>query len=353
MIVSIFLEVPLLLAVDRLPRAKTASAALFGMAAASLVGAFAIDAWMIAVALAMYSLASGLSCGIAQAALVDGDPDRREERMAEWTLAGELGDLAAPALLVIASVAGHGWRTAMIVAGGIAALSALSIGRLELPRADEELEEGAEGAEGAEGEEAERPRLRDALANRPLLLWLFACSLCGFLDEALVAFAALFVRDRLGGDLSVQSAVIAACTIGGALGLIAMPRALKRMQPLALLAICAAGSALSYGAWLMVRSIAGSIALMFVVGFFTSAHYPLVKAQAYRSLPERSALVNAVNALFNPIDLLIPLALGLTADRFGLIAALAVLALQPVLLFAIALGRLSGTRGDRSRAQRR
>ncbi len=48
-------------------------------------------------------------------------------------------------------------------------------------------------------------------------------------------------------------------------------------------------------------------------------------------------MLNAMAHIFTPLDIVTPLALGLVADRFGLPAALAVLLVQPIGLFGIAL----------------
>ena len=47
-------------------------------------------------------------------------------------------------------------------------------------------------------------------------------------------------------------------------------------------------------------------------------------------------MVNAMAHIFTPLDFLLPLLLGLVADRFGLLPALAVLIAQPVGLFLLA-----------------
>ena len=50
--------------------------------------------------------------------------------------------------------------------------------------------------------------IRAALRNRRLLLWLTACWLCSLLDEILVAFGALYLKDRFAADGGERSAVL-------------------------------------------------------------------------------------------------------------------------------------------------
>ena len=78
-------------------------------------------------------------------------------------------------------------------------------------------------------------------------------------------------------------------------------------------------------------------ALFFGVGLTTAPLYPLAKAQAYRSLPDQAGMVNAVGHVFQPLDIVVPLILGVIADRFGLVPALLLLAAQPAGLLWIAL----------------
>jgi hypothetical protein len=56
--------------------------------------------------------------------------------------------------------------------------------------------------------------------------------------------------------------------------------------------------------------------------------------------------VQAIGQLFVVVDVLAPLALGLVADRLGLRAALACLALQPVVVAACAVGWGRSARRD-------
>jgi hypothetical protein len=55
-------------------------------------------------------------------------------------------------------------------------------------------------------------------------------------------------------------------------------------------------------------------------------------ARAYEELPDRPGTVQALGQLFVAVEVCAPLVLGVVADRFGLRAALACLALQPVMI---------------------
>jgi hypothetical protein len=73
--------------------------------------------------------------------------------------------------------------------------------------------------------------------------------------------------------------------------------------------------------------------------------FPLAKAQAYRALPGQSGLVVALESMLQPVELALPLLLGAALDAWGSSVAMALLAVQPVYLAALALvvARRTGT----------
>jgi hypothetical protein len=95
-------------------------------------------------------------------------------------------------------------------------------------------------------------------------------------------------------------------------------------------------TAVLYPVLIAAPTIELAAVLAFLVGVVAAPLYPLSRAQAYRALPGRSGMLQALGHLFTPVDLLVPLALGLAADRFGTAAALALLMVQPLGILAIA-----------------
>jgi hypothetical protein len=63
--------------------------------------------------------------------------------------------------------------------------------------------------------------------------------------------------------------------------------------------------------------------------------HPLVKARAYAALPGHPGVVNAVGAVFTPIDVLAPLGLGALSAAYGSHVAVAALASIPIVMLAI------------------
>jgi predicted MFS family arabinose efflux permease len=329
---SFVLEPPLFVLADRYPKKYFVCGGLLAMGVLDVIIGLSGTFWVVAAALFFATTANGCGVSLSQATLMDAYPAEREKMMVRWTFMGSAGDLVAPALFWLLASFALGWREAFLVSGAIVVLYALMLARQTFP-------EPVADAQNLP-EDAEEPSFREitlaALRNRRLLVWLLGVWLCGLLDELLVAFGALYLRDALSADAASRSVVLMAFMVGGMLGLLLLHRLLGRVGSLPLLRLAALGSAASYVAWLSASTIVASAAWMAAVGFFTSALYPIAKAQAYRALPGRSGMVNAVSHVFTPLDVVLPLGLGLVADAFGLLPALAILIAQPVLLFAIA-----------------
>jgi fucose permease len=168
------------------------------------------------------------------------------------------------------------------------------------------------------------------------------------LDEILVAFASLHLRERLGAGVSERSVVLMAFMGGMLVGLVITERLLARFEPLRLLRVAGGAGAVAYVAWIFAPSLAWSATLLGIVGLVAAPLYPIAQARAYRALPGRSGMVNAAAALFVPLDLTLPFILGLIADHIGLPVALAMLGLQPLGLAVIAATTAEGRRDLRS-----
>lgn len=134
--------------------------------------------------------------------------------------------------------------------------------------------------------------------------------------------------------------------LGSLAGLAILHRLLLRLAPGLLLLGSCVGAALALGAWLAAGSEALAALALGVLGACAAMHYPLAQAAAYRPLPGNSPSVAALGQLFGPLDLAIPVVLGLLADRYGLALALFGLVVQP-------LGLLAALGWKRGRARKR
>lgn len=326
LLVALLVEGPLLLWCERFARARVLGLGLAGMGLGALGCALAPDLGWFAAGFSVYATASGIACGVAQAALMDADPEHREQRMAEWATAGWIGDFGGPLLLWASAACGFGWRGAYVGVASALVLAGLGFGRRALPRAAEE-------------DDGEEPTLAGTLRllgrRRSLFFWLFGVALCSLLDELVAVLIGLRI-DSTGGNVGDVSRALLAFTAGGVVGLLVLGRLLRRVSPQRLLVGSCIGCALATAGWTLHGHEAAMLLLLALSGAFAALHYPIAQAQAYAALPERSTLVAAAAQPFLIFDLSFPLVVGWIADAYGLTPALLFLLVQPLGLALIA-----------------
>lgn len=327
---AVVLEPPLFLLSDRLPRRWFVCGGLAGLGSVCIAAGVAPGYGFLFAALLLYGPLSGCGVALSQATLADSRRDDVERALVRWTFAGALGDLATPALVALATAFTIGWRGAFVASGVVLLLYAALLWGRRFPETSPVARS-----------EPSAPGLRSALAlalrNRRLVGWAFGVTLCALMDEILVAFTSLYLRDVLGFELGARTAALSLLLVGSLAGLAAADTLLSRFSARRILL---ASACLGGGAWLafLAATGAGAASLcLFATGAAVAIQYPIAKAQAYRALPASSGAVNAVMTLFGVIELPLPVLLGLLADRFGLPVALAALAIQPLGLAIIAL----------------
>ncbi|HEU0035523.1 MAG TPA: MFS transporter, partial [Kofleriaceae bacterium] len=281
-----------------------------------------------AIALAVWSCASGAAGPLAQTALVDARPDDRARTLTRWTLWSVAGDIAAPLALAAFAALGLSWRASFATVAALLAIWTVALAMRPLPAAH------VEGP--AEDRVSTWQALRAALRDRVLIAWLFGVALCDLLDEILVVFASLHVRIELGASPAWQAAILASFMLGSAGGLVAIDRLLACRSDRGLLVACGIACAACYALWLAAPALWLSAVLALPVGATAAPLYPLAAARAYARCPGRSTIVLVGQHLFTPLGLALPPLLGLVADHAGTHVALALLIVQPIALAVLA-----------------
>jgi FSR family fosmidomycin resistance protein-like MFS transporter len=87
-----------------------------------------------------------------------------------------------------------------------------------------------------------------------------------------------------------------------------------------------------YVAWLSIGWLPAKYGLLALIAFGVTGWYQVLQGQAYAALPGRAGTVMAAGSLSGLLGSLIPLGLGLIAERFGLTAVLWLLVLGPISL---------------------
>jgi MFS family permease len=329
-LLALVVTTPLLLWAERRPRASMIALGLLGMAVSVGLCGLSGSVAVFALAFALYAPACDLACGLAQAALMDLDPEARERRMAAWTFAGTVGDLAAPPLIALAVVLGD-FRVAWFATAAGLVVMALAIRRLRLPSSPSgDLDSDREPANGSL-----RGALRAGLENRRLLLWLCGVTLCALMDETLTVLVAFWAHERFPNEPHASAWILTATTAGSALGLVLLDRLLGRFSARRLLTVACAGTLLSYAPWLGAVTLPAAAFWAFLAGVLIAWQYPLAQAQAYRAAGARSGLVPALSAPLTVFELVAPVLLGFIADRAGVTMAMTLLLVQPLGLLLV------------------
>ena len=348
-LVALIAEPLLFVLADRYPRKWFVCGGLFAMSGAAVLAASAPNIIVFSVALCIAYVGSGCGVALSQATLVDAQPDQRERALTRWALLGEIGDLMGPILMGLLATFSFGWRAAYLIVAGLTFVW----GVLLLPRSFPGSEETNDPASIDSDDDEDEPGIVAALVeagrNRRLLFWLGATALCDLMDEILVVFAVLFLRDELNAGPVERAIVIGAGVAGAIAGVLLTDRLLRRVKPLGLLFWSSVGCTIGYALWMGAPSVWLSTVAFFFVGVAAAPMYPIASAQAYACLPGRSGTVNAVGHVFTPITLALPWVLGALADQVSIWLSLSVLLIQPLGLGALSLHALRTRPSDDGR----
>ena len=290
-------------------------------AASLLIAAAAGGFATLLVAFLLFSPASGAFVGLSQTALMDLDPERHEQAMARWTLAGSVGVAAGPLLLAATIALGGGWRL-LFAALGLATVPLVAVVRkLPLPRPVE-----------TEGVRTELRRTVAALRRREVLRWLALLEVGDLVGDVFTGYVALYFVDVARTSPATAALAVGllsvATLVGDALLVLLLARG---MRGIAFLRGSALALALVVPAFLLLPGLAklGPLALL---GLLRAGSYAILKARLFSALPGQSGAALSLSSLSGLLGSVPPLLIGLLAERFGLGAALWLVLLAPLAL---------------------
>lgn len=272
--------------------------------------------------------ASGAFVGLSQAALMDSAPSRHAQNMARWTFAGSLGNVLGPILLGLFVYFGLGWRGTYALLASVAALCVLAAFRLVPP--DEtsisrlpSFKSVLDGFRSA----------LSALKRREVWRWLLLLEFSDLMLDVLLSFLALYFVD-VAHTSNAQAGI--AVTIWLALGMLTdfifiryidrQPDSMKFLRRTASLELIA------FSVFLLVPGFIPKLIAIVFVNILNTGWYPILKGSLYSALPGQSASIMAIEAVTTPAAKLLPLLVGLLADKFGLGIAIWLLLLGPLAL---------------------
>jgi FSR family fosmidomycin resistance protein-like MFS transporter len=272
---------------------------------------------VLVAALVLAYPASTAFVSLAQASLMDAEPESRERNMARWTLAGSVGVVAGPLLVSAAAAVALGWRP-LTLAVGLAALPLVWLARrLPLARPD-----------GRASVRAALAALRRAEVRR----WLLLLEAADLLLDVFAGFLALYLVDAAGADAAGAALAFAVWTVAGLAGDALLLPLLRRVDGLRYLRASAAVVLLLFPAFLLVPGLAAKLPLLALLGLLNAGWYAIPQARLYAALPDGSGTAIAVGSAAGLVGSLVPIGLGLLAGAAGIGATLWLLAAAPVVL---------------------
>jgi FSR family fosmidomycin resistance protein-like MFS transporter len=273
--------------------------------------------------------ASGAFVTLAQATLVDQNPERRSQMMARWSAAGSLGNLIGPLMMAAGFSLGLGWRWAFLALAVFGVLLVLASSRERFDSTQVHHEEAAD--------ELFKPaelisNLRRAFSNRQLLRWLLLLQLSDLLLDVFTSYQTLYLADVMGLSNVQVGLVLSGLMLAGLLSDLLLIPLLEHQPGRRLVRVSAAAACLVYPAMLLAPWPAVKIALTLAIPFTTLGWYPVLLGEAFASLPERSATVMATSSLFSTLGNILVLLVGWVALQAGLPTAMWLLLLGPLAL---------------------
>jgi FSR family fosmidomycin resistance protein-like MFS transporter len=293
------------------------------LTAAFLLTSSAVGFAMLLAALLLGNPASGAFVSLAQAALVDLDAAASERSLARWTLAGSIGYVVGPGLVVAAVWLGVGWRGALGALALASAVIVLAVRAAPLPAPDRGTIAAALGG------------VRRALRSREVLRWLAALEAADLLLDVFHGFLALYFVDVARTSPATAAAAVAVWTGAGLVGDAALLVVLRRIDGIAFLRATAVLTAAAYPAFLLCPSTPAKFALVALLGLLNAGCYAIPKARLYDALPGSSGTAVAVGGLGGLAGSAVPVALGTAAASLGLEAALWALLVAPAALLLL------------------
>jgi MFS transporter, FSR family, fosmidomycin resistance protein len=275
---------------------------------------------LLLVAFAVLAPASGAFVSLAQATMMDGAPDGRDRAMALWVLAGSMGVVAGPLVLAGALHLGFGWRTIMVwLAVATIPVWLLAL-RIRFPDGD-----------GHRLRHVAREAMR-SLRRGAVWRWLILLELTDLLGDVFLGFVALYLVDVAGASPVTAALAVTVLAISGLVGDALLVPVLRRVEGLRVLRWTAAVMLVAYPAFLLAPGLAAKLVILSTLGALRAGWYAIPQARLFDEFHGSSGTAVAISDLGGLATRIVPIGIGVLAQRTGLGAAMWVLLAAPVAL---------------------
>jgi FSR family fosmidomycin resistance protein-like MFS transporter len=295
-------------------------------ALALLLTAVSRDFLLLLASFILFYPASGAFVSLSQATLMDADATRHERNMARWTFAGSVGVVAGPIALGAATTLVLGWRGLFLAFAGLTLIPLAAAYRVQPASKQRALEDTSPGFRAGIAGAVQ------ALRRVEVLRWLALLAFSDLMLDVLLGFLALYFVDVVGATPTQAGMAVAVWTGMALLGDLLLIPLLERVRGLRYLRLSAAVELVLFPIFLLAPGMWAKVALLGLLGLFNAGWYSILKAQLYSAMPGQSGTVMAVGNVFGLAGGLIPLGLGLVAERFDLVVTMWLLMAGPVAL---------------------
>lgn len=328
--ISIFIEPVLGIASNICQRRRLILGGGIFFAATLILVAISTSFEMLLFAFIIFFPASGAFVSISQAALMDEQPQRREQNMARWTFAGSLGVVIGPLGLGAALHLGLGWRGLQLVFAAISlAVLLLAFRHIHPPRINlEEQESSLSPATFLNGLKSALKSLSRPNVLRYMLLLEFA----NLMLDILLTFLALYFVDVVGVSPPVAVIAVAIWTATGLLGDFLLLHLLERVSGLTYLRISVIAKLIIFPAFLLIPDLTFKLILLGLIGLLNAGWYAILKSELYKTIPDQSGTMLVLENISAIIGRSLPLAIASLAYFFGLGVAMWAFLLGPLAL---------------------
>jgi FSR family fosmidomycin resistance protein-like MFS transporter len=275
----------------------------------------------------LFNPSSGMFVSLSQANLMDSEPNRHELNMARWTFAGSLGVFLGPLLLGGMVLLTLGWRFAFVFLALFAGIVLVFVWKFLPQKGVETVPFPApsafwEGIKNAFG----------ALKRKEVLRWLVLLEFSDLMLDVLYGFLALYFVDVAGFSFPQAALAVAVWTGCGLASDFLLIPLLERVRGLDYLRVSVISELILFPLFLLSTSFYPKLILVGLLGFFNAGWYAILKANLYKSMPGQSGSVLALDNVSGMFGKLLPLAIGLVAQAYGLKSAMWLLLAGPVVL---------------------
>jgi FSR family fosmidomycin resistance protein-like MFS transporter len=295
-----------------------------------MVTALSQNFWSLLISFILFYPASGAFVSLSQAALMDSEPDKHEQNMARWTLAGSLGIVIGPVVLGLMISMGYSWRFLFIGFAGLSVWSILLIRRFLIPNetwsqiksVDQQsfMTDFISGIKTAVG----------MFKRKEVIRWLTLLEFGNLTLDVFHGYLALYFVDVVGFQANQAGFAVAIWTGFGLLGDLLLIPLLGRVKGLNYLRVSAFIVMFLIPTFFLLVDPLLKILMIGFIGIFNAGWYAIPKGKLYSVMPGKSGTVMTVGNIFNFFWSFVPVGIGLAAQKFGLQNALWLILMGPI-----------------------